>query len=104
MTRFVQTLLRERGETNCPIDVRRNLYKNIVLSGGSTMFKDLSRRLERDIKRKVNARVPDAKNKVEVHVFEHAMQRFAVWFGGSMISSTPEFVQRCHTRAQYLEE
>ena len=24
---------------NCPIDVRRGLYKNIVLSGGSTMFK-----------------------------------------------------------------
>ena len=24
---------------NCPIDVRRNLYGNIVLSGGSTMFK-----------------------------------------------------------------
>jgi actin-related protein 3 len=23
----------------CPIDVRRGLYKNIVLSGGSTMFK-----------------------------------------------------------------
>ena len=26
---------------NCPIDVRRDLYKNIVLSGGSTMFKVL---------------------------------------------------------------
>lgn len=25
---------------NCPIDVRRPLYNNIVLSGGSTMFKD----------------------------------------------------------------
>ena len=24
---------------NCPIDVRRGLYSNIVLSGGSTMFK-----------------------------------------------------------------
>ncbi len=24
---------------NCPIDVRRGLYRNIVLSGGSTMFK-----------------------------------------------------------------
>merc|ERR1711962_646226 len=29
---------------NCPIDVRRGLYKNIVLSGGSTMFKDFGRR------------------------------------------------------------
>jgi hypothetical protein len=31
-----------------PIDVRRGLYKNIVLSGGSTMFKDFGRRLQMD--------------------------------------------------------
>ena len=30
-----------------PIDCRRGLYKNIVLSGGSTMFKDFGRRLQR---------------------------------------------------------
>jgi len=35
----------------CPIDCRRGLYKNIVLSGGSTMFKDFARRVQRDIKR-----------------------------------------------------
>ena len=34
-----------------PIDVRRGLYKNIVLSGGSTMFKDFGRRLQRDLKK-----------------------------------------------------
>lgn len=42
---------------NCPIDVRRPLYDNIVLSGGSTMFKDFSRRLQRDIKKSVDARL-----------------------------------------------
>ncbi|CAH2003272.1 unnamed protein product [Acanthoscelides obtectus] len=42
---------------NCPIDVRRPLYNNIVLSGGSTMFKDFSRRLQRDIKKTVDARL-----------------------------------------------
>ena len=40
-----------------PIDTRRGLYKNIVLSGGSTMFKDFGRRLQRDIKRTVDARI-----------------------------------------------
>ncbi len=33
-----------------PIDVRRGLYKNIVLRGGSNMYKDFRRRLQRDIK------------------------------------------------------
>lgn len=42
---------------NCPIDVRRPLYNNIVLSGGSTMFRDFSRRLQRDIKKVVDARL-----------------------------------------------
>ncbi|CAJ1081582.1 actin-related protein 3B [Xyrichtys novacula] len=42
---------------SCPIDVRRPLYKNIVLSGGSTMFRDFGRRLQRDLKRVVDARL-----------------------------------------------
>jgi len=41
----------------CPIDVRRGLYKNIVLSGGSTMFKDFGKRLMRDVKRSVDYRI-----------------------------------------------
>lgn len=41
----------------CPIDVRRSLYKNIVLSGGTTMFKDFGRRLQRDIKCIVDTRM-----------------------------------------------
>ena len=40
-----------------PIDCRRGLYRNIVLSGGSTMFKDFGRRLQRDIKRAVDTRI-----------------------------------------------
>ena len=76
---------------NCPIDVRRPLYNNIVLSGGSTMFRDfgkytqgryfadgeycgrsclqhfhfnalLGRRLQRDIKRSVDARLRISEN------------------------------------------
>jgi len=88
---------------NSPIDVRRKLYNNIVLSGGSTMFKNLPKRLERDIRRRVNARLPESAKKVSVNVVSHAYQRFAVWFGGSMLSSTPEFFTKCHTREQYLE-
>lgn len=90
----------------CPIDARRGLYKSIVLSGGSTMFKDFQKRLGRDIKRITKdrtARMIKASTEVEVNVISHHMQRFAVWFGGSMLASTPEFYQVCHTKAQYDE-
>ncbi|XP_063159437.1 actin-related protein 3B isoform X2 [Candoia aspera] len=82
---------------NCPIDVRRPLYKNMVLSGGSTMFRDFGRRLQRDLKRVVDARLKISEElsggrikpkPVEVQVISHHMQRYAVWFGGSMLAST----------------
>ena len=33
----------------CPIDVRKNLYSNIVLSGGNTVFKGFEKRVQRDV-------------------------------------------------------
>jgi len=96
----------------CPIDVRRGLYKNIVLSGGSTMFKDFGKRLARDIKRSVDYRIKRSEElsggkikavPLDVNVISHHMQRYAVWFGGSMLASTPEFYNVCHTKQQYDE-
>jgi len=97
---------------NCPIDVRRGLYKNVVLSGGSTMFRDFGRRVQRDLKRVVDHRLKASEDisggrikpkPIECQVITHSMQRYAVWFGGSMLASTPEFYQVCHTKAQYDE-
>ncbi|CAJ1938223.1 unnamed protein product [Sphenostylis stenocarpa] len=42
---------------SAPIDTRRSLYKNVVLSGGSTMFKDFHKRLQRDLRKIVDTRV-----------------------------------------------
>jgi len=97
---------------SCPIDARRPLYKNIVLSGGSTMFRDFGRKLQRDIKRTVDSRLKIHEDlsegrikpkPIDVQVITHQMQRYAVWFGGSMLASTPEFYQVCHTKADYDE-
>ncbi|KAK5581426.1 hypothetical protein ACTFIV_003626 [Dictyostelium citrinum] len=97
---------------SCPIDCRRGLYKNIVLSGGSTMFKDFGKRLQRDVKRSVDYRIKRSEElsggkikavPLAVNVISHNMQRYAVWFGGSMLASTPEFYNVCHTKAQYDE-
>merc|ERR1712137_735096 len=95
-------------------DYRRRLYSNIVLSGGSTMFKNFHRRLKKDIKNLVQERLeanhirmgldPKAAPDLKVEVVNHDMQRYAVWFGGSFLSSMPEFHTFCHTKAQYEEE
>jgi actin-related protein 3 len=80
-----------------PIDVRRGLYKNIALSGGSTMYKDFGKRLQRDIKKIVDARMSASEEssggqlkakEVDVNVISHKKQRFAVWYGGSLLADT----------------
>ena len=40
-----------------PIDSRRRLYENIVLSGGSTLFTDFDKRLNKGIQQRVNERL-----------------------------------------------
>src|SRR3984885_15289692 len=90
-----------------PIDVRRGLYKNIVLSGGSTLYKDFGRRLQRDIRHLVDARIRASEAKsggarsggLEVQVISHKRQRHGPWFGGSLLGQTPEFRSYCHTKA-----
>ena len=102
----------DRSIVSCPIDTRRALYSNIVLSGGSTMFKGFGKRIKRDVKRLVDQRQAESEarsgnlmkaNEVNVEVLTHHMQRFAVWFGGSVLASTPGFYGSCHTKADYEE-
>lgn len=84
--------------------------QNIVLSGGSTMFKDFGRRLQRDIKQIVDARIHKSEVRsgaksggLEVQVISHRKQRNAVWFGGSLLAQTVHgFVLGCLTVARIL--
>ncbi|CEF96625.1 Actin-related protein 3 (Arp3) [Ostreococcus tauri] len=93
-----------------PIDTRRNLYGNIVLSGGSTMFKGFGKRIKRDVKRLVDERIAATtkggtltSKEVDVEVVTHNFQRTAVWFGGSVLASTPGFYSSCVSKADYEE-
>ncbi|KTW28840.1 hypothetical protein T552_01469 [Pneumocystis carinii B80] len=93
-----------------PIDVRRGLYKNIVLSGGSTMFKDFGKRMQRDIRQIVEKRIRKGEKLsgvksggLEVNVISHKKQRNAVFVGASLISQAPEFLSYCCTKKDYEE-
>jgi len=76
------------------------------------MFKDFAKRIERDLKRLVSQRqkrsvemsVGGEHTEVEVKVISHNTQRFAVWFGGSVLACTPEFYKSSHTKHDYDEK
>lgn len=102
----------DRSIASSPIDTRRALYSNIVLSGGSTIFKGFGKRIKRDVKRLVDQRQAESERRsgnlmkgseIDVEVLTHQMQRYAVWFGGSVLASTPGFYQSCHSKADYEE-
>ena len=82
-----------------PIDYRRGLYGNIVLSGGSTLFTNFNRRLEHDIKSILN---PTGGPSICVKSNPET-QRFAVWHGASTLSQTPSFASQLISRKDYEE-
>ena len=64
------------------------------------MFRDFGRRVQRDVKRLVDARTPPNAQPLDVNVLT---QSYAVWFGGSVLGMMPEFESVCHSRADYEE-
>lgn len=94
-----------------PIDTRVGLYNNIILSGGSTQFKNFDKRLEQEVRRRVKTRYEGlAKqhnnenlkdNAPDVKVSQNIVQNFAVFFGASVMASQNTKIFR--TREEYLE-
>lgn len=101
--------------TQCPVDTRKPLYANIVLSGGSTLYNDFHKRLDRDIRKIVKKRYDENWEAVKaqggtvkpeppkVKVLQHELQRYAVWFGGSMFANQSNFKQKLISKAMYDE-
>ena len=71
------------------------------------MFKDFGRRLQRDIQRGIDARAgaggQHQASALQANVVSHPMQRYAVWCGGSVLGTLPQFSGMCRTRAEYEE-
>jgi actin-related protein len=81
---------------DCDIDIRTDLYENVVISGGTTMFEGLSDRLQAEIQTKAPSTVT-----VEVEASEE--RKYSVWVGGSILSSLSTFQNMWITREEYDE-
>ena len=80
----------------CDVDLRRELFSNIVLSGGSTMFPGIKERLAKEIKELI----PDS---VDVRILSPPERMYSVWIGGSILSSLKTFSKMWITRREYKE-
>ncbi|RWS12744.1 actin-related protein 2-like protein, partial [Dinothrombium tinctorium] len=93
---------------NADIDIRSELYKHIVLSGGSTMYPGLPSRLEREIKQLYLERVlkGDFKKlqKFKIRIEDPPRRKDMVFIGGAVLADVmKDNNQFWMSREQYLE-
>jgi len=80
----------------CDVDIRSELYANICLSGGTTMFEGLQERMQKEI-----TRLAPTGNKIKV--LAPAERKYSVWIGGSILSSLTTFEQMWISKQEYDE-
>ena len=80
----------------CDVDIRRDLYANIVLSGGTTMFEGIAERLTKEI-------VALAPSTMKIKVVAPPERKYSVWIGGSILASLNTFQSMWLTKNEYDE-
>jgi actin-related protein len=80
----------------CDVDIRRDLYANIVLSGGTTMFPGIAERMTKEL-------TSLAPSTMKIKVVAPPERKYSVWIGGSILSSLSTFQQMWISKAEYDE-
>jgi len=80
----------------CDMDIRKDLYKNIVMSGGTTMFEGIADRLAAEVKKL-------APNGNEIKIIAPPERKYSVWIGGSILASLSTFEEMWVSKDEYDE-
>jgi len=80
----------------CDIDIRKELYANCVMSGGTTMYPGAADRMQKE----VTALAPAT---MKVKVIAPPERKYSVWIGGSILSSLSTFKTLWINKAEYDE-
>ena len=80
----------------CDQDIRKGLFSNIVLSGGSTLFPGFAKRMKNEI----TALAPPTMN---VFIVAPPERMYSSWIGGSILAPLPTFWNMCITKQEYDE-
>jgi len=80
----------------CDVDIRRDLYANVVMSGGTTMFGGIGERMTKEL----TALAPST---MKIKVVAPPERKYSVWIGGSILASLSTFQQMWISKAEYDE-
>ena len=105
--RSVPGLIRD-AIAGADVDIRRELFSGVVLTGGSSQFAQLRDRVERDLVDggvdgvEASCSAAGIKPKVAAPL-NAAERRFSAWIGGSILASLGSFQQMWMSKAEYEE-
>jgi len=80
----------------CDVDIRKDLYCNVVLSGGSTMYPNMETRMTNGVK-------GFAPQTMKIKVIAPPERKYSVWIGGSILASLTTFENMWITKEEYDE-
>jgi actin-related protein len=80
----------------CDIDIRKDLYANNVLSGGTTMYPGIADRMQKEI-------TTLAPSTMKIKIIAPPERKYSVWIGGSILASLSTFQTMWITKAEYDE-
>ncbi|XP_059031017.1 beta-actin-like protein 2 isoform X2 [Mustela nigripes] len=80
----------------CDVDIRKDLYANIVLSGGSTMYPGIADRMQKEI-------ITLAPSTMKIKIIAPPERKYSVWIGGSILASLSTFQQMWISKQEYDE-
>jgi len=78
------------------VDIRRDLFRNVVISGGTTMFPGFAERVHKELK----AAAPSS---MAIKIIAAAERKYSVWIGGSILSSLSSFDEMWISKDEYDE-
>jgi len=80
----------------CDVDIRKDLYSNVVLSGGTTMFTGIGERMTKEL-------TSLAPSTMKIKVVAPPERKYSVWIGGSILSSLSTFQKMWISKSEYDE-
>jgi actin beta/gamma 1 len=80
----------------CDVKMRKDLYANIVLSGGTTMHPGFADRMEKEI-------IALAPSTMKINIIAPPERKNSVWIGGSILASRSTFQQMWISKQEYDE-
>jgi len=79
------------------MDLRKTLYQNIVLSGGSTLFRGFGDRLLNEVKKV-------APKDIKIRISAPQERLYSTWIGGSILASLDTFKKMWVSKKEYEDE